>query len=174
VRYESAALPTELRRLRRNCFSVPNRITFSCATRWGRTDHVRVPAPIRLEPLRRCHLRGCFTLHRCSTSVAEYESSRASVSVQSGNAFLADTRVQNLNRFTTIRRMISKTKRPPGNWAASSSRENSSNGGLDSVKTFCGNLMSRKTGVSSDFWEINTIVFNNLGNGLTQFKTVPN
>jgi hypothetical protein len=31
------------------------------------------------------------------------------------------------------------------------SRENSSNGGLDSVKTFCRNLMSVKTGVSSDF-----------------------
>jgi len=30
----------------------------------------------------------------------------------------------NLNRFRAIRRMISETKRPPGNWAAFSSREN--------------------------------------------------
>jgi hypothetical protein len=65
-----------------------------------------------------------------------------------------------------------KTKRPPGNRAASSSRENSSNGGLDSVKTFCRNLMSQKTGVSSDFWEINASVINNLQNGLTFPKTV--
>jgi hypothetical protein len=67
-----------------------------------------------------------------------------------------------------------ETKRPPGNWAAFSSRENSSNGGLDSVKTFCRNLMSQKTGVSSDFWEINTNVFNHLQNGLTCLKTVAN
>jgi hypothetical protein len=53
-----------------------------------------------------------------------------------------------------------KTKRPPGNRAASSSRENSSNGALKSVKTFCANLMSLKTGVSSDFYEINVFVFN--------------
>jgi hypothetical protein len=86
-----------------------------------------------------------------------------------------DARVSiwSLSRFTTLQ-MISKTKRPPGNWAAFSSRENSSNGGLDSVKTFCGNLMSRKTGVSSDFWEINASVFNHLWNGLTGSKTVPN
>src|SRR5215469_3315796 len=57
-----------------------------------------------------------------------------------------------------------KTKRPPGNWAAFSSRENSSNGGLESVKTFCRNLMSLKTGVSSDFCEINAFVFSNLRN----------
>lgn len=65
-----------------------------------------------------------------------------------------------------------QTKRPPGNWAAFSSRENSSNGGLNSVKTFCRNLMSQKTGVSSDFWEINASVINNLQNGLTFPKTV--
>jgi hypothetical protein len=39
------------------------------------------------------------------------------------------------------------------------SRENSSNGALKSVKTFCANLMSLKTGVSSDFCEINVFVF---------------
>jgi hypothetical protein len=57
-----------------------------------------------------------------------------------------------------------KTKRPPGNRAASSSRENSSNGALKSVKTFCANLMSPKTGVSSDFCEINVFVFNQIQN----------
>jgi hypothetical protein len=56
-----------------------------------------------------------------------------------------------------------KTKRPPGNWAASSSRENSSNGGK-AVKTFFRNLMSPKTGVSSDFSEINVFVFSSLQN----------
>jgi hypothetical protein len=57
-----------------------------------------------------------------------------------------------------------KTKRPPGNWVASSSRENSSNGALKSVKTFCANLMSLKTRVSRDFCEINVFVFNTLQN----------
>ena len=38
---------------------------------------------------------------------------------------------------------------------------------IDSVKTFCRNLMSLKTGVSSDFWEINAFIFNNLRNALT-------
>src|SRR5579863_763474 len=33
---------------------------------------------------------------------------------------------------------------------------------IDSVKTFCRNLMSLKTGVSSDFWEINAFIFNKL------------
>jgi hypothetical protein len=66
-----------------------------------------------------------------------------------------------------------ETKRPPGNWAAFSSRENSSNGGLDSVKTFCRNLMSQKTGVSRDFWEINANVFYDLQNTLTFSKTGP-
>src|SRR5581483_1599275 len=38
---------------------------------------------------------------------------------------------------------------------------------IDSVKTFCRNLMSPKTRVSSDFWEINAFIFNNLQKVLT-------
>jgi hypothetical protein len=44
---------------------------------------------------------------------------------------------------------------------------------LDSVKTFCGNLMSLKTGVSSDFSEINASVFNDLQKTLTFLRNVP-
>src|SRR5215467_15244443 len=39
--------------------------------------------------------------------------------------------------------------------AASSLRENSSNGGFNAVKTFWRNLMSRKLGCQETFWEIN-------------------
>ena len=45
---------------------------------------------------------------------------------------------------------------------------------LDSVKTFCRNLMSRKTGVSSDFSEINVFIFNDLQNRSTLCLAVPN
>jgi hypothetical protein len=69
--------------------------------------------------------------------------------------------------------LTAKTKRPPGNRAASSSRENSSNGALKSVKTFCANLMSLKTGVSRDFCEINVFVFSGLQNQLTAAMGVP-
>jgi len=56
-----------------------------------------------------------------------------------------------------------KRKGHPATWAAFSSRENSSNGGLqNSVKTFWRNLMSRKTGVSREFSEINVFVFSYL------------
>jgi hypothetical protein len=67
-----------------------------------------------------------------------------------------------------------KQKRPPGNRAASSSRENSSNGALKSVKTFCANLMSLKTGVSRDFCEINVFVFNELQNQSISLASVAN
>ena len=70
-------------------------------------------------------------------------------------------------------RRTAKTKRPPGNRAASSSRENSSNGALKSVKTFCANLMSPKTGVSRDFCEINVFVFNDLQNQSIATMDVP-
>jgi hypothetical protein len=67
-----------------------------------------------------------------------------------------------------------KTKRPPGNWAAFSSRENSSNGGVQNpVKTFWRNLMSRKTGVSSDFYEINPFIFSYLQNKSLSLQGVP-
>src|SRR5579864_755301 len=62
----------------------------------------------------------------------------------------------------SLTREAEKTKRPPGNRAASSSRENSSNGALKSVKTFCRNLKSPKTGVSRDFCEINAFVFSEI------------
>jgi hypothetical protein len=58
----------------------------------------------------------------------------------------------------------------PGKGAAFSFRENSSNG-AKSVKTFWRNLMSRKRGVSRNFWEINIFVFNNLQNRLTELGT---
>ncbi len=44
---------------------------------------------------------------------------------------------------------------------------------IDSVKTFCGNLMSLKTRVSSDFWEINHCLFNNLQKVLTGSESDP-
>jgi hypothetical protein len=50
-----------------------------------------------------------------------------------------------------------ETKRPPGNGVASSSRENSSNGGFKTVKTFWRNLMSRKLGCQENFLEINPL-----------------
>src|ERR1700722_8641133 len=53
------------------------------------------------------------------------------------------------------------------------SRENSSNGGK-AVKTFWRNLMSLKTGVSSDFCEINAFVFNGLQNQSILLVGVPN
>jgi len=42
--------------------------------------------------------------------------------------------------------MKSKTKRPPGNWAASSSRENSSNGGLKFRQNFLPKSYEPKNG----------------------------
>src|SRR5260370_42619600 len=48
---------------------------------------------------------------------------------------------------------IPNAKRPPGNRAASSLRENSSNGEL-TVKTFWRNLMSGGRGCKGTFWEI--------------------
>src|SRR6266704_1004446 len=47
------------------------------------------------------------------------------------------------------------------------SRENSSNGGGSSVKTFWRNLMSRKSGVSRNFWRINIFVFSHLRDAST-------
>jgi hypothetical protein len=40
--------------------------------------------------------------------------------------------------------------------------------GQKTVKTFWQNLMSRKRGVSRNFWEINIFVFNKLENRLTE------
>jgi hypothetical protein len=73
-----------------------------------------------------------------------------------------------------IWRIGAKTKRPPGNVGGLLfSRENSSNGGENPVKTFLRNLMSRKTGVSSNFSEINAFVFNNLHNQSISEASVP-
>src|SRR5260370_33781278 len=54
-----------------------------------------------------------------------------------------------------------QTKRPPGNRAASSSRENSSNGGLDR-QNFLAKSYEPKTGVSRNFLENKFHVFNGL------------
>jgi hypothetical protein len=54
------------------------------------------------------------------------------------------------------------------------SRENSSNGGLDFRQNSLGqNLMSRKSRVSSNFWEINAFIFSNLQNQSTRAPIVP-
>jgi hypothetical protein len=71
-------------------------------------------------------------------------------------------------QFSVVsRNSLAKQKGHPGKGAAFSFRENSSNG-AKSVKTFWRNLMSRKRGVSRNFWEINIFVFNNLQNRLTE------
>src|SRR5581483_54024 len=67
----------------------------------------------------------------------------------------------------------SQRKSRPATQAAFSSRENSSNGGK-SVKTRWRNLMSRKSRVSSEFWEINSSVFRHLRKRLTAREKVRN
>jgi hypothetical protein len=65
-----------------------------------------------------------------------------------------------------------KQKGHPATWVAFSSRENSSNGGENSVKTFWRNLMGRKRRVSRDFYELNAFIFNNLLNKLISAASV--
>jgi hypothetical protein len=67
-----------------------------------------------------------------------------------------------------------KRKGCPATGQPSLSRENSSNGGVQNpVKTFWRNLMSRKTGVSRDFYEINPFIFSYLQNQSLSREGVP-
>jgi hypothetical protein len=78
-------------------------------------------------------------------------------------------------RVGYFRQRKSQTKRPPGNRVTSSfSRENSSNGALNSVKTFWNESYEPKKGVSSNFWEINAFVFNDLNNKVIGSYNVSN
>jgi hypothetical protein len=76
-------------------------------------------------------------------------------------------------RHEIPKREMKKRRGHPATGQPLLSRENSSNGALKSVKTFCANLMSPKTGVSSDFYEINVFVFNGLQNQSIPPMSVP-
>ena len=77
-----------------------------------------------------------------------------------------------IHRDSTQEIKTKNKKGHPATWAAFSSRENSSNGGENSVKTFWRNLMSRKSRVSRDFSEINVFIFNHLHNQLISLASV--
>ena len=59
--------------------------------------------------------------------------------------------------------LIAQTKRPPGNVGDLLFQGRIvPTEGVCSVKTFWRNLMSLKSRVSRDFWELNIFIFNNL------------
>jgi hypothetical protein len=67
-----------------------------------------------------------------------------------------------------------QTKRPPGNVGDLFFQGRIvPTEGVSSVKTFWRNLMSLKSGVSSDFWELNMFIFNNIQTALTSGPTAP-
>src|SRR5260370_29749905 len=150
--------------------------------------HSPLPSPDRaIELFAAATAEGLAGLDRGTTSIAVHGNLRCRPSIRErsmpGRTFLRPQRgtiVPNpryasrgkqfnescAHRFTAPRRKKSRPEQKghPATWVAFSSRENSSNGGENSVKTFWRNLMSRKSRVSRDFSDINVFIFNHLHN----------